>query len=327
MSGRISTRARYLRKELFLERNHDLSRTALVLGSGRSGTTWLAESIARQHRSRLLFEPFHPQLGAIREGARLFLDPTENPSVFERSVRRILSGRVRGAYIDEIRIARLPRGRIVKDVHAANLLPWLRTNHPAVPVVYVVRHPIAASLSRLRSDTFYGIGDYLATPPGREDAEDSPVAAWLPLYDTYRDHPEPLVRLVAEWCIENVYPLRGSDDAGGALTFYENAVLDPVSELTRLGELCAGALGPARVPPKIGQLRRPSAMDWRRTAAEAHRSGEWERLLGSWTSEVPGPVVERCLSILSDFGLDRLYGEGPLPIREAPASPRSDRPS
>lgn len=31
-----------------------------VFGSARSGTSWLAEIIARQHRYRLLFEPEHP---------------------------------------------------------------------------------------------------------------------------------------------------------------------------------------------------------------------------------------------------------------------------
>lgn len=313
MREEIAARAKYLRKELFLERNHDPSRSALVLGSGRSGTTWLAESIARRHCSRLLFEPFHPLLGAIGEGKRLFLDPAEHPPAFKRSARRVLSGRTRGAYIDEIRIARLPRGRVVKDVHASNLLPWFRANHPAIPVVYVVRHPIAASLSRLRSDTFYGIGDYLATPAGREDAEGSPTAAWLPVYDTYRDDSEPLVRLVAEWCLENAYPLSRGEDPGVGLTFYETAVLNPAPELSRIGELCATALGPARTSPESGEVRAPSATDWRGTAAEAQRSGEWERLLGRWTEEVPQTVVRRCMEILAEFGLDRLYGEGPLP--------------
>lgn len=313
MRRRIATRLEHLRRELFLERNHDPSRAVLVLGSGRSGTTWLAEALARQHRSRLVFEPFHPRLGAMGEGARLFLDPAEGPPAFEQAARRVLSGRARGPYIDHLRIARLPRGRVVKDVHASNLLAWFRAHYPAVPVAYVVRHPIAASLSRLRSDVFYGLGDYLETRAGREDAERSPVAGWLPRYDACRAHSEPLVRLVAEWCIENVYALEQREDRGVALTFYEHAVQDPASELTRLGERCAGALGPASAAPEIDRLRRPSAMDWRRTAAAASASDDWARHLGRWADEVQPSVVAQCLRVLSEFGLDWLYGEDPLP--------------
>ncbi|MGE5280930.1 MAG: hypothetical protein ACM3N0_01160 [Chloroflexota bacterium] len=313
MPAGIAARARQLPNELFVERNRDPSHAVLVLGSGRSGTTWLAEAIARRHRSRLLFEPFHPRLGTIGEDARLFLDPGQRPPGFERAAERVLRGRVRGPYIDQIRVARLPRGRVIKDVHAGNLLPWFRANRPQVPVVYVVRHPLAASLSRLRADAFYGLGDYLATPAGREQAEGSSAAAWLPLYDRRREDAEPLVRLVAEWCLENVVPLGHGEDAGVALTFYENAVRDPAAELARLDELCAPALGPAREAADAGLARAPSATDWRGTAAAAHRSGDWEKLLGAWTSEIPRPTVERCLAVVAEFGLDRLYGDGPLP--------------
>lgn len=316
----IATRAEFLRRELFLERNHDPSRAALVLGSGRSGTTWLAEALARQHRSRLVFEPFHPRLGAMGEGARLFLDPAERPPAFERAADRVLSGRARGPYIDQLRIARLPRGRVVKDVHASNLLAWFRTSYPAVPVVHVVRHPIAASLSRLRSDVFYGLGDYLETRAGREDAERSPVAGWLPRYDAWRAHSEPLVRLVAEWCIENVHPLERRGDPGVALTFYEHAVEEPASELARLGGLCAEALGAGDATPEVDRLRRPSAMDWRRTAAEASASDDWARHVGRWTDEVEPSLVEECLGALSEFDLDWLYGADPLP-RAQPQTP------
>ncbi len=37
-------------------------------------------------------------------------------------------------------------------------------------------------------------------------------------------------------------------------------------------------------------------------------------MLSRWTEEVPPPVVEQCLKVLADFGLEQLYGEGPLPI-------------
>jgi Sulfotransferase family len=313
---RIARKAKILGRELFLELNHQPSRSVLVLGSGRSGTTWLAEAIARQHRSRLLFEPFHPLLGSTHGELRLFSHPAGKDDTFERSVRRVLSGRVRTVHIDQVLCARLARSRVVKDVHAANLLPWFRASYPTLPVIFVVRHPIAASLSRLRSSSFYGLGDYLATPAGRADAEGSPVATWLPLYDRYRTDSEPLVRLVAEWCIENAYPLSCIDDAGVALAFYETVVLSPVDELARLGEHCRSALrSTAHAPLTVSEVRQPSAMDWFGTAAAARQSDDWTKLLSRWTDEVPRSTVERCLSVLSDFGLNRFYGDSPLPVK------------
>jgi len=319
MRTELSVRMGQLRRELFLQRNRDPARAALVLGSGRGGTTWLAEALARQHGSRLIFEPFHPVLGCFAGEARLFADPAKTEPELARSVRRVLSGRVRGPYIDHVLLARLPRGRVIKDVHAANLLPWLRAHQPATPVVFVVRHPIAASLSRLRSDAFYALGDYVATPTGRADAERSPAATWLPRYDRWREHTEPLVRLVAEWCLENAYPLGREDDPGVALAFYESAVLDPEAELARLGEHCAGALGPVREAPAGEAVRRPSATDWRGSAAESARSGGWEGMLGRWQEEVDAGLIDECLAVLAEFGLDGLYGAGPLPLRRGAA--------
>ena len=319
MGERLASRFRILRRELFLDLRHDPSRAALFLGSGRSGTTWLAESIARRHRSRLLFEPFHPLLGVFGESLRLFPPEAGGDPAFERIAERVLRGRARSVQMDQVLITRRPRGRIVKDVHAANLLPWFRAAHPGLPIVFTVRNPIAAALSRLRTRVFYGLGDYLETQAGREDAERSPVAAWLPLYDRHRRHGEPLVRLVAEWCLENAYPLSRLDD-GVALVFYEHAVLDPVSELDRLGRFCRGALGSPRGELADGDdVRTPSAMDWFGSAAQARQSGDWKRFLDRWTNDVPRPVVDECLAVLADFGLDRLYGDGPLPLSDAAA--------
>jgi len=202
---RLRRRAGRINRELFLERNHNPARSALVLGSGRSGTTWLAEVIARQCGSRVLFEPFHPRLGDLNRGLKLlklFMAPGERDSE-TRPIERVLAGRVRHRQIDHIQSPRLPGGRVIKDIHATNLAPWLRETYPEIPLIYLVRHPLAASASRLRAGIFNGLGAYLDTDEGRHAAERSPAARWLPVYDEHSKDDDPLVRLVAEWCIEN----------------------------------------------------------------------------------------------------------------------------
>lgn len=304
-----------LRAAAFLELNHDPARSALILGSGRSGTTWLAEALARHSASRLVFEPFHPLWSPGSEDLRLFLAPDDVDRGMESLTDRALAGRMRKRQLDQIKVTRLSRSRIVKDIHSTNLLPWYARNYAEVPLMFTVRHPIATARSRQRFGSFYGLAAYLETADGRADAERSPVARWLPAYDEHRAHPDDLVRLVAEWCIENAYPLSWSADGRVALVFYEAAVLDPVPELTRLAEFCAAALQPAGGAGFGAEsVRKPSAKDWFGTAAGAARTRDWNQVVNRWTDEVPAATRKRCTAVLADFGLDGFYGEGPMPL-------------
>jgi hypothetical protein len=312
---RAGRKARAVVNELFLETNHDLSRTALVLGSGRSGTTWLAEMLARQGRTRILFEPFHPCWVPARAELPLFLDPANSDETFKRAAKWVFVGRIRNRQIDQICAGRLPRARVVKDIHTGNLLPWYRAQFPGIPIVFVVRHPIAASSSRLRTASFYGVGAYLESDAGRRFAEASPVAEWLPLYDHYRQHSDELIRLVAEWCIENAYPLATLKAGDEPPVFYEDVVMDPLFHLGRIADRCKSALGPSATEGlKIADVRRPSAKDWFGTAAAAQDSRQWERALGRWRDQISNSRIDECMRVLADFGLDGFYGDGPTPI-------------
>jgi hypothetical protein len=312
----LARRLRGLDGAAFFERDRDPAHSALILGSGRSGTTWLAEALARNSRSRLIFEPFHPIWTPGPRELRLFLAPRAVEPGMQALVERVLSGRTRKRPLGQIVITRLPRARVVKDIHSANLLPWYRSRFPQVPVVFAVRHPIATARSRLRHGDFYGLDRYLETARGRRQAEDSPVAPWLPAYDEHRQDPDELVRGVAEWCIENAYPLRQCASEGAMLVFYERAVREPAAELTRLAEFCAPAIG-AGEGLDLETLRRPSAKDFFGTATDADRGRDWDRLLGSWVEEVSADRTRRCLRVLADFGLERHYGEEPLPLAPA----------
>lgn len=308
----LARRFRGLDGAAFLERNRDPEHSVLILGSGRSGTTWLAEALARNTRSRLIFEPFHPVWTPGPKQLRLFLAPQDVESDMRALVERVLSGRTRKRPLGQIVITRLPRGRVVKDIHSGNLLPWYRARFPQVPVVFTVRHPIATACSRLRHGDFYGLARYLETERGRHEAEASPVAAWLEAYDEHREDPDVVVRGVAEWCIENAYPLQRCSAEGAALVYYERAVREPAAELARLAAFCAPAIGSGE-GIDLEALRRPSAKDFFGTATMADRPQDWDRLLSRWVEQVPGETTRRCLRVLADFGLDRFYGEEPVP--------------
>ncbi|MEI6701763.1 MAG: hypothetical protein WCL38_08425, partial [Actinomycetota bacterium] len=54
--------------ELFFDQDHDVSSTALILGSARSGTTWVAEVLAAESDTRFIMEPFDDCCSLFRGG-------------------------------------------------------------------------------------------------------------------------------------------------------------------------------------------------------------------------------------------------------------------
>ena len=89
--GPVRRGHRWLARRAFLDRAGGPERTVLLAGSGRSGTTWLAELLT-DARTRLLFEPLHPVRGPFPDlGVRRYARPREYSSTAlnERAVRKI----------------------------------------------------------------------------------------------------------------------------------------------------------------------------------------------------------------------------------------------
>jgi len=305
----ISSRLESADRRLYLDLNHDPARGVVVMGSGRSGTTWLAELLAQGLRARLVYEPFHPwQTAARGEPAPLFPWPDAHEHGFRAYVDALLAGRVRARRLERPRPVRLPRSRVLKDVHAMNVLPWMRTHFPALPLVLLLRHPFAVSASRLRAGErfrgrpFYGLGGYPASDTGRAEAEAGPAAQWLPIWDRFKHDPDPLVRYAAEWCIENIYPVGVATDYGITTLNYEDLVLDARGTLSLLASECRFTSF-----NEVKDVARASSTDWLGRVATAQQLADREWLIGDWRQDVTGRALRRCTQVLEAFGLTHLY--------------------
>src|SRR3712207_9472155 len=74
----------------------DHRNSVFLAGSGRSGTTWVAEIINHRNGYRLVFEPFHPGrvgiCGSFRR--KQYLRPDDRREAYLGPARRILTGGV-----------------------------------------------------------------------------------------------------------------------------------------------------------------------------------------------------------------------------------------
>jgi len=294
----------------FLELNHDPSRTLLLVGSGRSGTTWLAEIYADALAGRLVFEPLRsqsvPWTWPVRFGHFIDPDSDTDPAV-AKVVDRILTGRVRTRFTDRYNKVRFPRCRVVKEVRATNLLPWIARHYPRTPVVYLLRHPVPTAWSVSELGWSGNLEKFLDQP----SLMDGPFRPFRPLIAEAAASADVFHRVVLQWCLENFVPTQLLDPRQVHVVFYEEMVDDPRGELERLQTYLRG-FGSDRWELRGGSatgVTRPSGTNYRGTDVT---SGS--RRLDQWVDEIPAGRVERALTLMRGFGLDRIYDSSTRPV-------------
>lgn len=247
-----------LRRSLLRDDGGDLP-TLLVSGTARSGTTWLAEILARATRSRLMFEPLAPQ--AVPAGVQIpvfpCLRPDERQPALEAHLRRVFDGRIRDPWIDKQPGTCRPRGRLVKSVRASFMLGWLARAFPDLVIVFVTRDPW--SVVRSRIDLGWDPGPDLRALLGQP----SLLGSLGPLGDRVRaarqsidgsDGATPGASIEANailWAVANHAAHADLDEIAAIHLRYEALRADPVGGFGRLIDEIA-----SRGPFDVGQAER-----------------------------------------------------------------------
>ena len=304
----------------FLDLGHDVDRTILVVGTARSGTTWLAEMLNPRNRQRLIFEPFNTGRSQVVPADFIwgeYVEPgTSSPSL-QASFDRILSGRVRSPWIDRFNGSRLATHRIVKCIAVTNLLPWLQERYPLLPIVYIVRHPfaVAESLSALAAREGRSRGDWhrhlsvLDEMVNRAGLLEGPLAGHPKVPAIQSSLRSGFTKSVLRWCLENFVPLRMLRPTTNLTTVtYEGLLTASPEQLRGLIPLLPESKG------LDARVRRPSVTDFRQRAVVHTAEGNDRRqLMTRWTDTVSADEIEIGLGLLESFGLDHVYGASPLP--------------
>lgn len=273
----------------YLDLDRDPRNTVLLAGSGRSGTSWAAALINCRNEYRYIFEPFHPEkVPAFADlGRRRYLRREEAGEELLAAARAALSGGLRSPWADRFNRRFVARRRLVKEIRANLMLGWLRERFPGMPVLFLMRHPFAVAASRTRLGWRDNLEEMLGQRKLLEDFL-GPFEAEL------RRASGQFERHVLAWCVENLVPLRQLAPHEVGLLFYEELVLRPEEGLR----------------PAFAALGRPVPPE---ALAAARRAGR--EALDGWRRSVGREELRRGLAALRRFGLDRVYGEGPLPDR------------
>ena len=283
--------------------NNDVAKSVLVCGAGRSGTTWLAETINATNEFRYLYEPFNREhVPECRYFAPFqYLRPQEDDARYLGAARAIFSGRIRNAWIDQYNRRIIVRRRLIKDVRSSLMLKWIRNHFPEMPIVFVVRHPCAVAVSRIK------LG--FRTDRRDEYCADRKLMAdyLLPLSDEVQRADSAFERHIVDWCVSNLVPFSQLQKGDVFLAFYENICAAPEKEFERLYKY----LGMAFDGSVLTRLNTPSASTGRKIMRTS-RAHSAEQAVDGWRKHVSTENLAFTERITQAFGLYDIYGTSSL---------------
>jgi len=293
--------ARRLSRRFVIRRLHrdpggGAERSVLVAGTGRSGTTWLADLVDAAAPTRLMFEPFH--CGRVKEYERfpfiLYMRPDTRCEALRSYCERVFTGQIRDPWIDRAVSHLRPRLRLIKAIRANLLLKWIRERFPEIPIVFIVRHPCAVVASRMKLD--WATDRDLESILSQRDLISDFLGDHL---DTVRRAREPEEKHAVVWCIHNMVPLRQLHRDDACWVSYERLVSSPDEEIRRI-------LSYLRIEGSLTEARlgRPST-----TSQGWSAMVRGEDALQQWRSYLDAQQIRRVWSVLEAFGLSGLYDD------------------
>lgn len=317
-----------------------MTRPVIITGSGRSGTTWVLDSLAQANRRRTIFEPLHP-IGAPAAArfAYQYIRPDADVPELRAIMDRVFSGEMRSLWANyRIRPDRFnplrnrpiaiylhlkksrqllkryassndQAGLIVKFIRANLMLPWLARQY-GMPMILVIRHPCAVVASRLKLTP----ADWSAEKAlGRY--RDNKAVCELVGERFGVDLAEPMSpagALACVWCIENVLPVEWAAHENYRVVAYENLLTHPETEWHRV----TGYLGLEKIPGTalLASPSQQSALDMYGQTFTPRHVERWKTQLNSGDIDAVAGILERFGSKL--YSVESAMPAGNIPVLE-----------
>jgi hypothetical protein len=299
ISARIRRGARVAARSCYIDAQPDAARSVFICGAGRSGTTWLADVVNHANDYLLLYEPFNREQVRICShfSLRQYLRPNDNDPTYLEPARKIFTGRIREGWVDQYNRRVISHRRLIKDVRSSLMLKWVRQHFPNMRIVFVMRHPCAVAISKVKLRWGLNLEDaFLSQSPLMTDYLGSFESEIRGAQTDFEKH-------VVAWCIENFVPLKQLESDDVYFAFYEALVANPTIEFQRLFNY----LGMPFDERVISKLKKPSVTS--RTDRDASAIVSGENLIDSWRRHVSPIELSYAQRLTALFGLDQLYGD------------------
>ena len=290
--------------------------------SRRGGSTWLMEIIGANRGVLPLNQPveaFTPnltpyqyaRLPAFDRGVIVHPDAEEEAEL-KAYTDEIMAGRMRVNAPHRFwrrdfsfRTDRL----LLKIIDAKPMMDWFDT-HYDLDIVYLVRHPVPQSLSCIRNGWGTSTKAYLRNEWFVEEVIADPAA--VDLARRLADDGTDLERMVLNWTVENLYPLKVLADRPHWLALsYEETVLDQEKTFAQVSERLS-LTDTDRMRRAAVRASASSGLSQRETLAAIAARDE-DQMVGRWREQISESDRTYVAKILDTFGVTLYSADSATP--------------
>ncbi len=278
----------------------------LLVGMGRSGTTWAGDIINHDHNSKILFEPFFPVKVKEAEGFEQiqYLNPKDNNKWLRTKALEILSGNIEpNSWTDRDVFETSNNSIIIKDIRCNLMIGWLQKISKFPPTVLLIRHPlqIVSSWKKLGwGNQPFAVRNGLELITSQKSLlKDFPIIN--DILDKI-DKDDYVENIVFRWCVFHLVPLKHLNSRKSYVLFYENLINDFNKEVGLLFQYLDKPLSLNR----FEELSiTPSSTNFNNRNFKNSKSS----LVNSWKNEYSKKQIQRATFIINAFGLGYIYDD------------------
>ena len=286
---------------IIIKTNKDYKKTILLIGSPRSGTTFLSEIINYDNSFRYLFEPFNKEFERFFKKFDLYFNKNNKDQDKYNAVKKILSGNINSWWINKYNKKLIDNKRLIKDINIHFISGYIKNNFPEIPLVIILRNPFSVIDSQIYSK----MGELFL---------DSIIKEEQLINDYFKGYKSFILKInskgsvyekrILQWCLHN-YVLLKEIGNKSFITFYENYLTNPEEETKKVFSYLN-----IKYDNKISSvLKRPSKTSRDKNLTKGN-------LLNKWNKRISIKEQNKCKYIISLFGLDKIYKEGEKPSVE-----------
>jgi hypothetical protein len=109
------------------------------------------------------------------------------------------------------------------------MLPYIQANYPEMKIIFLIRHPLATVLSRIRIGWNHLLDDFTRQPRFCKDFGDL-------LQNLKKNCDTDAEKHVHSWCLEHYVPLKRLHSGNLHVVYYEELLSDPLETYSKLFE-------------------------------------------------------------------------------------------